>query len=595
MAVNESRNPFLGFRPYGPSDSDRLFGRDEDLSLLRSRLLSSRTTLLFAGSGVGKTSFIRAKLEPELKESYLPIYHNTWQAGEAPLTAVLNTVERELESSSRSLMDAFQRESERPFLLILDQFEEVFQYYRDTDQLALLVNELARIASDRAVDARIIFSMREEFLGELSVFDDAIPDLFNNYYRLKHPDWRMARQIIKRTAETVAPNLCSDSGLKLLLDDLRAFRMRSAQAEVAVSLRSYVVPPYLQIVCQRIWERERPVPSGTQFLSTYQAGNTDQQLKEYIQEKLAVGEGKILTIQQSILAAKAFDHLVSPHGAKKAFTFKQLSELIGLKDSFLVDQLDKTLQILAQPRVGILHPFESEGDHWFELYHDMYAPMLRSWREAIQIDQADHDLEAERTDIGTWELNKEPLDAFWVYLPNFLADPSPTDPFFTTMLSNFERKRTEYVYILRTRDDLERLMQLVENIDKEIASNGQAGKFSAWRLVKVVVLGVGGTGDRVDVFSRLLHLNNYWIANPNSDSPEGFEVVWDSLGEKVLGGRQLPAGKCRQVLKVLKALFRCYPPQTLECVRDGKKLKDWLRSSPIGHLRVIEPAPKPVK
>jgi hypothetical protein len=562
--------------------------------LLRSRLLSSRTTVLFAGSGVGKTSFIRAKLIPELHESYIPVYHNRWQAGEAPLAAVINTVAGEPDAESGSLMRAFERETEIPFLLILDQFEEVFQYYRDTRALALLVDELARIASARDLDVRIILSMREEFLGELSVFDDAIPDLFNNYYRLKSPDWRMARQIIKRTTETVAPNLCSEPGLKLLLDDLRAIRMTSAPAEAAVSLRSYVVPPYLQIVCQRIWESEKPLQSGVQFLSTYHAGNTDRQLREHIQEKLAVGEGKILSVQQSILAAKAFDHLVSSHGAKKAFTAKQLSELIGLKDSFLVTQLDKTLQILAEPSVGILRSFESERVPWFELYHDMYAPMLRSWREAIQIEHADHDLEAERTDIGYWELNKEPLDAFWVYLPNFLANPTPKDPFFTTMLSNFERKGTEYVYILRTKDDLLRLRQLVENIDKEIASNGQAGRFSAWRLVRVVVLGVGGSDKRAEVFSHLLHLNNYWIANPNSDNPEGFEVVWDSLGEKVLGGRQLAVGKCRQVLKVLNALFKCYPPQTLESVRDGEQLDSWLRDSPISHLRVIELAGKPV-
>ena len=32
--------------------------------------------------------------------------------------------------------------------------------------------------------------MREEFLGELSVFDNRVPDLFNNYYRLKNPNRR---------------------------------------------------------------------------------------------------------------------------------------------------------------------------------------------------------------------------------------------------------------------------------------------------------------------------------------------------------------------------------------------------------------------
>ena len=69
-------NPFLGLKPYELRDRQKLYGRDKDLFLMKDRIFSSRTTLLFAGSGVGKTSFINAKIIPELKGQYHVVYHN---------------------------------------------------------------------------------------------------------------------------------------------------------------------------------------------------------------------------------------------------------------------------------------------------------------------------------------------------------------------------------------------------------------------------------------------------------------------------------------------------------------------------------------
>src|SRR6185295_12465228 len=75
-------NPFKGLRPYKQEDREKLFGRDRDLILMKDRIFSSRTTLLFAGSGVGKTSFLNAKVIPELKHQCCVIWHNRWTGAE---------------------------------------------------------------------------------------------------------------------------------------------------------------------------------------------------------------------------------------------------------------------------------------------------------------------------------------------------------------------------------------------------------------------------------------------------------------------------------------------------------------------------------
>jgi len=578
--MSDTCNPFCGFRPYSRTEGGRLFGRDEDMALLRGRLLSGKTTLLFAGSGVGKTSFLNAKVIPELEDTYRARYHSTWSPSQAPLAALLETISREIHRECGTLQEALEYTREDSVLLILDQFEEVFQYHRDTYGLAVLAQELARVAKARDLDVRIVVSMREEFLGELSAFDDLLPDLFNNYYRLKNPHWRTAGQIIKSTTHQVAPDLCDRGGLELLLEDLRAVAGKTMDAAGPENLRSQVAPTYLQIVCQRLWERERALGADKRFLCSYERGDAQKELKTFISEKLE----KLNEIQRK-RASMAFDHLIAAHGAKKAFTMAELARRIRLEPDD--EHLPETLRILSDPTVDILYAYVAGGVSWYELRHDMYAPMLSAWSQEIFETLSTFDLGAEPKDIGKWESSRDPLDEFWVYLPHFLADPKdPHNQFFQIMLGNFSKYRTKYVYVLQTRDDLLRLKQLVENFDKEIAENGSAGQYSAWQLVNVVVLGVSGFDKRPRMFSRLLHLNNYWIANPHGAQAEGFEVVWDVDGENVKGGRPLPKGKLRQVVESLKDLFALYPPQPLESFRNGNNLEEELRTQPITHLRV---------
>ena len=63
----EAGNPFRGLAQY--QRNDPLFARDKDTELIQSRLWSSRVTIMFAGSGVGKSSFLNAKLIPSLEQN----------------------------------------------------------------------------------------------------------------------------------------------------------------------------------------------------------------------------------------------------------------------------------------------------------------------------------------------------------------------------------------------------------------------------------------------------------------------------------------------------------------------------------------------
>ncbi len=398
-------NPFLALASFKSENHDILFGRDGDITLMVDRLVSRRATLLFAGSGVGKTSFLDAKLAPELKSRYFICSHSRWAADE-PLRAVAASLAKALKESGWGSEDPaspqpaddaafsllkfysrpalFPRAQPSASILILDQFEEVFQYHKDAAYFAVFIGQLSELINAPAPEVRVLFSMREEFLGELSVFDNKISDLFNNYYRLKNPTKRQARDIIAATVRSVGVE--PSESLSVLVDDLLSvtpsrniLSQDAAGTTVATrSLREYVSPPYLQIACYRLWKRTATEQDGGQpiFPASYQKGDATRELELYCRENL-----DSLRADQQNLICEALGFPMTKQGAKMAYELSNLADHMGAPREALREALER----LSRPDVRILRQFSAPDQSiWFELYHDMFAPFLSAWKVAFQ-------------------------------------------------------------------------------------------------------------------------------------------------------------------------------------------------------------------
>ena len=169
------------------------------------------------------------------------------------------------------------------------------------------------------------------------------------------------------------------SKVKDLIGDLQSVKEGSSGQPL-----TFVDPPYLQIVCHRIWCREKPTAVGNaMFLSTYKLGEARKELDQYCHDKL-----KKLSKREKVLVRKALGHLTGPHEAKKYARLPELEQEFGLRKG---SPLGHALTSLSDDTVRILRTweeFESAVDgekldqpiQVFELYHDMYSPMLWKWR-----------------------------------------------------------------------------------------------------------------------------------------------------------------------------------------------------------------------
>ncbi|MBN9661117.1 MAG: hypothetical protein J0H49_23195 [Acidobacteria bacterium] len=375
-------NPFRGLSSYTRDDREVLFGRDDDLTVILARIFSRRTTLLFSGSGVGKTSFLNAKVAPELERRYCICSHSVWSV-EEPLAALQQALRKAWatqgfacpEGASLCGMLPTTHQELSGTLFILDQFEEVFQNHRDTPEFDAFIENLCELVNAENLEARVIFAMREEFLGELSAFDNKVPDLFGNYYRLKAPNRRQAKEIIEATARSVGVG--KSALLPELLNDLLRAATPGMRGAVYRS-REFVSPPYLQIACRRLWDLNPPSEESG-FPREYTPGGASNALRSYCDENLDP-----LPKEAKEVISGAFGFLITRQGAKMAYELNSLAEHLKLDK----EKLDSALSSLSKVRILRRTPAPG-GAIWFELYHDMYAPFLTAWAERYRLECED--------------------------------------------------------------------------------------------------------------------------------------------------------------------------------------------------------------
>ena len=189
-------------------------------------VLTQKTLVLFARSGMGKTSLLNAGVVPKLKQyTFYPVFIRFNEIGSGttddPVTRFMAQYQETYQAftASRSRATPFSPQStlwemmcqnqlvvRRDALiptLIFDQFEEFFRTYPQRDQRITFLKQLAELLSDtiphqqplpgqqatvggevKPLNIRVVFSIRSDLLNLMQEVSDYLPFVMRTRYEL---------------------------------------------------------------------------------------------------------------------------------------------------------------------------------------------------------------------------------------------------------------------------------------------------------------------------------------------------------------------------------------------------------------------------
>lgn len=288
------RTRYPGAQPFSDDSLSKsvFFGREQEMVALTDQITANRLVVVYAKSGVGKTSLLQAGVCPLLREDcYAPLTVRVNDIRKGPLNSVMEGISTAAKrqgleyhpGSQHSLWHFFKTvEFWRNDLLLtpvllLDQFEELFTLHTPEARESFLI-ELGYLirgvrpdaeflkrpgvygniteepdVSDTSPQIRVVLSLREDFLGFLEEASDRIPQILDQRFRLTPLTVEAAAAALNGPS-TVEDERFSTSTFSYHPDTVQAildYLSRRAQTGVASTSRD-VEPFQLQLVCQRV-------------------------------------------------------------------------------------------------------------------------------------------------------------------------------------------------------------------------------------------------------------------------------------------------------------------------------------------------------
>lgn len=417
-------SPYRGLEPFDERDAPFFFGREREARLITASLFAAPLTLLYGASGVGKSSVLRAGVLPRLRlrSDLLPVVFPVivperegpspsvvlfgWQL--APVEGIRIAVARAMAASAKSDPDLSARCEEavkrvgsyplreylaacheacgRRIMVILDQFEEYSLYHSEDDAFA---QQFSAAVAIRDLSVSFVVSMREDALARLDRFKGRIPNLWDSYRRVDHLDRAAAEDAIRlplreynRRHPGITPVGIEDSLVEAVLRDVQT---ESVQFEDTGSgtlggadrgSEARIETPYLQLVMMRLWEREQAEGSALLRSSTLaDEGGAAEVVRTHLDRVMEQFTG-----EERDIAARIFHRLVTPSGAKIAFSAADLAQYETIEP----ERLAPILQRLEEGSRRILRRVASRSgaadEPRYEIFHDRLGKAILAWR-----------------------------------------------------------------------------------------------------------------------------------------------------------------------------------------------------------------------
>ncbi|WP_226589897.1 nSTAND1 domain-containing NTPase, partial [Microseira wollei] len=173
--------PYQGLRYFDDKTAQFFFGRNKVVEILIQKLEQAAFVPVIGTSGSGKSSVVRAGLIPWLKQNpnwqVLPpmipnfdplnrlkrVFDSLFDSEPEILEQVYDAIDNNVEGLEAVLS---QLPSTEQFLLVVDQFEEVFTLCRKEKERERFIELLTQIAEIRPSRLAVVMTMRADFVGD---------------------------------------------------------------------------------------------------------------------------------------------------------------------------------------------------------------------------------------------------------------------------------------------------------------------------------------------------------------------------------------------------------------------------------------------
>jgi hypothetical protein len=176
VVIDESLCPYQGLNAFTPETKQFFFGRGGEVVELLRKLEDCNFVPVIGPSGIGKSSIVRAGLMPRLKEQGWQIL-GPMKPGPDPMGELkrsfrdvfqerqLPWVYEQIEAGNLGAVVAELPKNSR-FLLVIDQFEEVFTLCTRSEVQRHFVGQLVAIGNQTNSRLAIVTTMRSDFIND---------------------------------------------------------------------------------------------------------------------------------------------------------------------------------------------------------------------------------------------------------------------------------------------------------------------------------------------------------------------------------------------------------------------------------------------
>lgn len=381
-------NPYVGPRVFEEKDAGLFFGRDTDAEGLLALVLSRRLVLFYSPSGAGKSSLIRTRLIPGLRDEgfrVLPVCrvgggpaHTGQASGNVFITNLMaslpptgNASPAQPPSLSEYLSGLHTTDAADepvPIVLIIDQFEEIVTSHLDRyqDREGFFTQLRDAIRDDPLL--WVVLVMREDYAPELDRYTSLLPGRLQARFQMQRMNTAAAKEAIAEPAR-IGNRPFAEDAVTALVDNLR--QIQTAEEKTAPG--EFIEPVQLQVVCYQLWQNLADRPPGEITLDDLRdLGDVDAALSQYYERTLAIVIAETGGSEAEL--RNWFEtRLITPQRTR-ATVFRG-SEATAELPNAIIDHLAERYMLRAEVWAG---------GTWYELIHDRFiTPILnanRNWQ-----------------------------------------------------------------------------------------------------------------------------------------------------------------------------------------------------------------------